>query len=271
MKKIFTYFLGFILSIFIFLLAILLIFSQTVFKKSFTLNALEKNNYYEKTYGDIRESFNNYIMQSGLDESILDNLYSIEKIKQDVNNVVNSIYENEQINTNTQDIKAELDSRIYKILEENNRKIESEEKKAIESFENTIVETYANGISFSKKTIEQVGSVFTKISSLIIKAEIIIAIAVVLILIIIYALNKRDAFKYFGISLLTSGILFLLIKFLVGNRVAYITILNTTFSEILRYLINTVINTCFIVGIIFIIIGILENIFINKNNSLKDK
>ena len=74
-KKIIIYIMNFFLVIFIFTLSSLLIFSNTILNKQYIKEILEKNNYYEKTYYNIQNDFENYILQSGLDKDILNNLY----------------------------------------------------------------------------------------------------------------------------------------------------------------------------------------------------
>ena len=194
-KKSVTYIISFVLSLCILLLATLLILSNTILDKHYVIGMLEKNHYYERTYEDIKDGFSNYIMQSGLEESILNDLYSKEKVVADVNMVIDSIYENKQFQIDTQIIRNKLDNRINTVLEQNNRVPDVEEREAIQIFVDAIVDTYENGIVYSSSAIERIGEVYNKGRTIIqeIKMMCIAVVAVLAIIIIILNYNIEEA------------------------------------------------------------------------------
>lgn len=262
-KKIILYILTFILSLGTFAMIALGIFSNTILNKKYVLDTLERNNYYERTYANIQEGINNYAMQSGLEQEIFENLYSREKITQDIYQVVDSIYENKEVKINAEEIKEELDSRIYRVLEEHQKMPEQKEKESIQNLENVISETYVSGIVYSSEIVAKISQPLQKVLQMMPKLFMINIAFVCILLIIIGIVSKKESFRYFGISFITSGILSILLQLFAGDRVHYILILNTSFSECVRSMINSMIQMFSIMGGIFIVIGIIGCTFFN--------
>jgi len=272
LKKLITYIISLLLSLCIFALIALPIFSNTICSKKYIVGVLEKNNYYEKIYEDIKDGFKNYIMQSGLEESILENLYSKEKVKQDINMVLDGIYENKSVHIETETISSKLDNRIDEVLEKNNRIPEAEEKEAIQTFKDAIIDTYVNGIAYSEENIEKIGEIYNKVFAMINKAQIMCAIIILVLVGIIAIINRnlKEFLKFNGIALLTSGLLSSSLKFLIGDRIHYILILNTIFSENIIYVIQEIMNAFLVVGLIAILIGIAMIVIGNWNGKNKE-
>lgn len=277
LKKIITYIISFFLSLCILLLTSLLIFSNTILSKNYMISMLEQNNYYERTYEDIKDGFKNYIMQSGLEESILDDLCSKEEVKNDINMVIDCLYENRGFQIDTQTMKNKLDNRINKVLKQNNRIPEAEEREAIQIFEDTIIDTYENGIVYSKSVIEKAGDLFEKGQKIMREITMMCGavVAVLFIIIIVVNCNIKKILKFGGIAVLTSGILCSLIKLFVGNIMYHILILNVTFSETIKMIFESIINHFWGVGMIYIIIGLLSIIIGNwkkqQNKEIKSE
>lgn len=270
-KKTIIFILNFFLIICVFLLLGLQIFSNTILNKQYVIGLLEKNNYYEKVYYNIEDGFKNYIMQSGLDESILNNLYDKEKVTQDVNMVINAIYDGASINVNTDILVRELDNRINNILEQNNRVPEKQEREEIKIFEDAIATTYADEITYSAESIKEISNIFTKIQELLpnIKIVLIGLIIVLLALIIAISASILKTMNAIGIMLLTVGVIDIAVKLLIKDRVHNILILNSAFSMNVIDLINSIIDSFFKLGIIAISIGavlIILSSFIKRKN-----
>ena len=75
---------------FIFVLVIALSFTfigvksvvfKTIFNKEYVLEQMETNNFYSETYKLVESGFENYIGQSGLDEEVIKNICTEDKIK----------------------------------------------------------------------------------------------------------------------------------------------------------------------------------------------
>lgn len=268
-KKIIIYIINLFLIVSIFAFATLLILSNTIMNKEFVIGVLEKNNYYEKTYYEIQDGFKNYIMQSGLEENIIENLYNMDKVQKDINVIIDSIYENKEININTEVIRNELDNKINEVLKQNNKKIDNSEKKSIQTFENVIIDVYKTGITYSEEAIKQICNAFEKLQSLFVIAQIILIVIILILMLTIILINKniKETAKTFAITMITVGCASITLKILLGVRVTNILILNKTFSESLVYMINSIMNTLFIMGIAMFIIGVIITII----NAIKEQ
>ncbi len=271
LKKVIIYIINFFLIICVLGLSSLLIFSNTVLNKQYVIKILEKNNYYEKTYYNIQDGFKNYIMQSGLEEDILQDLYDIEKVNKDINMVIDAIYENKDINIDTQELITKLDDRINSVLEDNNHRPDFQEKEEIKIFEDTIAQVYVDGITYFEDDIEQIANIYSKIQLVITKVELALSGLTLLLLgtIIIINRNVKETLNIVGITLLSIGSLNLILKILLGDRTHNILILNSAFSQTLIDLINSIVNVFFTVGIVTTILGI-GNIILSKLKK-KDK
>lgn len=256
-KKIISCIINLALIVLVFTLSSLQIVSSTILSKQYVIKTLEKSNYYEKTYNDIQEGFKNYIMQSGLEEKILEGLCDKETVTKDINMIIEKIYEGKSINLDTKNIENKLDNEINRVLNKNNKKIDNEEKEAIQTFKNAIINVYNTSIVYSNSYIEQITLIYQKINKVIKMAQIILIIAITIITIISVITLRKQSIKNIGISLLAAGILQIILKVLVGNKLYNILILNSTFTETLINLIKNIMDTFFLVGIITSLVGII--------------
>lgn len=274
-KKIVVYIIDFFLTIAILGLVCLFVFTGTVFNKEYMVGKLEENNYYKRTDNDIKDTFKNYIMQSGLEESILEGLYNDDKLNNDINSVVNAIYDDTELKIETDSIRDTLNTRIDVTLKENHRTPDKEEKESIKEFVDTIVEVYDDGVAYSEETIKKIGDVFSKVISLLQKAKIGVIVAVICLVIIILVVNRnlQDSVRAIGASVLSCGIIFVAIKLLIGKRLHYILIFNNTFSDTLINISEAVMNTVWIIGIVMAIIGIVAIVIgsFNYGNGIEEK
>lgn len=66
----------------------------TVLRPNYIINNLEKINYYDKVYNSINEEMQNYLIQSGLTNDVLTDIYTKEDIKNSLNNSIYTFYNN---------------------------------------------------------------------------------------------------------------------------------------------------------------------------------
>ena len=101
MKNIIRYILTIILTIAIIAFLLLKLAVSTVLSEQYILAKLDETDYYNKMFEYVKSSFENYIGQSGMDEEILENIVSKEKIEKDTKIILSNIYDgmNEEINT----------------------------------------------------------------------------------------------------------------------------------------------------------------------------
>lgn len=253
-RKIISYILAIILVTLMSATIILSIVNAVVFSKSNVKKQMQKVDYYTEINNIIKESANNYIMQSGFDESIMDNVIPKEKINNDIDKVINAIYEGEEVEISTDEIKTSLDKNVQQYIAQNNYKVDAQTQKDIEKFEDKIESIYANSITYSKSTIKKVVKYFKMTKRMTRVALIASSILLIIFAIITYKTNRAT----FGISLLATGIICVFIKCYSSINIAVNNILmvNKTFSNLMINIINQVIQYVFIGGIILAVLGI---------------
>ena len=60
------------------------------------LDKLEEIEFYEQISREVKIGFEDYIYQSGLPEDTINDLYTINDIRNDVNSIINNIYDQMQ-------------------------------------------------------------------------------------------------------------------------------------------------------------------------------
>lgn len=268
--KIFKYIISIILA-FLLMLSILLtvalqIVSTTILNKDYILGKLDEANYYNNVYEQIKDSLAGYIGPSGLDEEVLENIYTREQVKEDINLIINNIYENKNDKINTEDIKEKLQNNIEASV--GSGLLTKENRNSIEDFIDKIADEYVQNISHDPY-FEKVGTVINKVKDMIGKVEGIIIFVPIILAVVILLLNIKQissAIRFIAISILTSGVIGIVIKVFLETKIniSNILIINDSFSEVIKNVINSIlnnINTMSIIGIIgSIVIIVLTNI-----------
>lgn len=264
-RKVISYIFSILLVTLMFATIILSMVNVVIFRKSNVKNKMQKVDYYTEISNIIKDSANNYIMQSGFDESIMDSVISKEKINNDIDKVIDAIYEGKEIDISTEEIRASLDENVQKYIKQNNYKVDAQAQKDIAKFEDKIESIYANSITYSKNAIKEVVKYF-KIAKRITRLMlIIISILLIILAFITYKINRAS----FGISLVATGIICIFIKCYSSLNIAVNNILmvNKTFSNLMISLISQVVRYIFICGIILTILGIALIIFFERKSA----
>lgn len=266
-RKIISYILAIIVVILMLATIILSIVNVAIFSKSNVKKQMQKVDYYTEINNIIKESANNYIMQSGFDESIMENVISKEKISNDIDKVIDSIYEGEDVEISTDEIKVNLDKNVQQYISQNNYKVDAQTQKDITKFEDKIESIYANSITYSKSTIKKVVKYFKMAKRMTRVALIASSFLLIIFAIITYTTYRAS----FGISLLATGAICIFIKCYSSINIAVNNILmvNKTFSNLVINIVNQVIQYIFISGIILAILGIVLIIFFERKNANK--
>lgn len=261
-KKILNHLLMFLLAICFFLLILCLIFSKTIFSKNYMLKVLEDNNYYEKVFYNINDTLKGYTIQSGLDVSIIDSLYDEKKVVEDINILIDGIYENKEIKIDTLIIEKRLNNIINNKIELNHQILTKEDREAIKSFVTTVSDVYRDEIIFSKDVILEIQKNYSKLNDILLRIIYIFIIIIISFFIFIIFLNQniKEIIKKISISLLTTAILLVCVKIFLFDKFQHILIINSIFSKTLISLINNILNIIFKNGIIIGIVGLLGSI-----------
>lgn len=270
---------------FIFVLVIALSFTfigvksvvfKTIFNKEYVLEQMEKNNFYSETYKLVESGFENYIGQSGLDEEVIKNICTEDKIKNDINIILSNIYEGTNEKIDTSEISNNLNSNIDK---ENVRT--SSNSKAIDEFVEHICQSYKDTI-ISTSYENTINEKYNKITQKITKVQNILIIAIIISIIGVIALNVKDILKllfWVESAVLSSAVMQLAITTVIKSKVNIdgIKIFNDAFSNIVVTIIKDIlskINTIagkfiivyFILVVIYAIIILVQKKEENQNN-----
>lgn len=268
-RKIISYILSAIVVTLMSVTIILAMINNVIFSKSNVKKHMNKVDYYTEISNIIKDSANNYIMQSGFDESIMDSVIPKEKINNDIDKVIDAIYEGKEIDISTEEIRANLDENVQQYIQQNNYKVDAQTRKDIAKFEDKIESIYENSITYSKNAVKQVVSYFKMAKRITRLALITVSILLIILAFITYKINKAS----FGISLLATGLICIFIKCYSGLNIAVNNILmvNKTFSNLMINLINQVVQYIFISGIILTVLGIFFIIIFERKSRIMSK
>lgn len=256
------YILGFIFSLILVVLMTSIILKLTVFNKSYVYRVLEENNYYEIVSKEIRTKMGDYMMSSGLPDSILDDTFTVNDVKKDINLYINNYYKNTKTKLNVDDIEKKLSTNINKYL--NSRDISIESESVLNDFIKGITKIYKDEV-LHYNLLDAIRNRFNKICKII---NLILIISVILLVISILLL-KFVKFEYINSTFISSGLIILFIILYINSTidVSSIRIVTENFSNITNVLYEKVEFWLILSAILLIIVGFLE---ILRETSKKD-
>lgn len=274
LKNIVTIFLSFVLMIGILCSTVLFIANKYLDKK-YILNKFEEINLYGSVYEEVRDGFENYIYQSGLDINIIDKICSKEKVKSDIISVVDSMYSNQEVKIDSSQIRNNLDNAIDEYVKDQGRKLSKQEKENIEKFEDLIENSYKEKIGIYQKGSNKISGQLPQILSLIKKIEIYSIVGTSLILIILVIINSKKitvAGSFCGVSIFSSGMIMIISNYIIKSKISIdnLVLFTKSLSATIINILNSVLNNIKFIGIGYVICGILIILFMNFL-SLKDK
>lgn len=245
-----------ILTVCIIAIGTIQIVSSTILDKNYIIGKLEETNFYEEVYNLVESNFENYIYQSGLEETALDNICSKEKVKQDINIMLSNIYEGTNEKIDTSEIKDNLNKNIDSLNVRNRQN-----STAIEQFVNHICEEYESTLIHTEYE-SKINSVYGKITNMLdkVRTATIIAITVDIILLVIINIKQISKFvQAIGVALLSSSLFEIIAYNIIVTKVdvAGIKIFNDAFSKTIVTIIQEILNKVQTLGIISLIVAIV--------------
>lgn len=245
-----------ILTISLICIGTITIISSTILDQSYITQKLEETNFYGETYELAKSNFENYIYQSGLDEEVLENICTQEKVKQDVNIILSNIYEGTEKEIDTTEIANNLNQNIDKLGIKN-----SKNQNAIEEFVKHICEEYKDTIIHTKYE-SKINNEFSKVAKLLDKIYGIAFIGLVVSIILIIIINIKKVSKNIqniGTALLATSIFQLISCNIIVKKVNIegIKIFNDTFSKAIVAIIKEVIAKMKSLSVGILVIGII--------------
>ena len=225
--------------------------------KDYVEQKLEETDFYSGLYKLVESNFEKYIYQSGLDEDVLKDICSQDKVKSDINIMLANIYEGTNKKIDTTEISQNLNANIDKLNIKN-----TQNSSAINEFVNHICQEYTDTLVHSKYEYE-INRIY-KISL------VVLAIDGIVILIINKKKISKD-FQHWGIALMATSAFEIISCQIISLKVNIkgIKIFNDIFSNSLVTIIQDVLNkinslalgTCMIA---IILLGIYVSIKVNK-------
>ena len=257
-----------ILTVAIIGLGLVAIAFSTVLNKDYVVQKLEETDFYSGTYKLVESNFENYIYQSGLEEDVLKEICSQDKVKKDINIMLNNIYNGANQSIETTEISEKLNANIDKLGIKN-----KQNESAISEFVNHICQEYTDTLVHSKYETE-INKMYNKINTMLNKVYNTLLIVFVVDLILIIIINRKKISKdiqTLGIALMSASIFQIVACQIITSNVDVknIKIFNDVFSNSLVTIIQDVLNkinslalgTCIFA---IIILGIYVSIKVNK-------
>ena len=256
-KTITSYLFLFIESILLFVLTCLIIAKCTIFNTNYVKNKLDKNNYYQELYSEILTEMSYYTNQSGFEDSILDNTFTLGEVKYETNKFIENTYKGKALSIDTTKLKERLKNNIDDFIAKSSFKLV--EDKEIDSFINTMSDVYQDEIKLMGYA-EKGSRLLTKVTSLGNKLIIVLSVAIILLILINSKIFKR---KDFSILLYTSSFILLFTYYYINNNIDIknIFVYSSLVSKIAKNVINNILNSFIIIAIIYIILGIILGLF----------
>ncbi len=266
-KTLAGYLIGCVLAILLVCYVLLSVIRTTIFNETYVRKMFDENNYYKLIYNKILDNMEIYLEKFDVPKDILDNIYTENEVKNDIDNMIGSIFENEKFKYDEQIIENRIKGNINKYIDEYNVKLNN-----IEKFVNEIVSIYKKGINVFNvienfiDIFQKVGGLLGIITTLLLVMSVILFISIILIKV-----------KCIGFTSLLTGIMLYILKFGLF-KVININKLNIITNELTKVVkdilekINSLLTTYTIVflilGIIFVLIEIL---IIIRNRETKKK
>ena len=235
-KNIISYILSFIMVALIIAIVAVSFLQNKVLNEDYWKMQMEQNNYYEKLEVTINDGFENYIMQSGMDSSVFEGIYDLDKVDNKV--LVNKTTENQ-----------------------------------IQNFENAIVSTYSNSISYSSSVIKSISKIAGRVRNIMPKVLVLVVALLVIDAIAIIVLNiknMRNIFRLAAIISFTIAGLSLvgiaLEKHFLG--IQSLTVLNENISIIVQIFVKEIYRILYVATSCGTIIGIISSCVCANNKQI---
>lgn len=272
-KNIISYILSFIMVALIIAIVAVSFLQNKVLNEDYWKMQMEQNNYYEKLEDTVNDGFENYIMQSGMDSSVFEGIYDLDKVKEDTNSIVHAILNNEKFKIDTSTIREKLDNNIRKYIKDNKVLVNKTTENQIQNFENAIINSYLNSVSYSNSIVKTVSSITGKVKDVIPKVFIMVVILLIVnivALIILNIKNIRNVLKFIAIiSFTIAGLNILgiiLEKHFLG--IQSLTVLNENISVIVQIFVKEIYRVLYTSTASGTVLGLLFSILCSNGSKI---
>lgn len=274
-KSVFRYIFAIVLAISLIIFFLVNILSSTILDKKYVSNKLDETGYYDKVYGYAISNFENYIIQSGLDKSVLDGIITREDVVNDTQKILNNIYSNIEETINAESLKTKLHANIETATQ--GMIVTEEQKVSLNSFVDEVAKEYLNTIAHFdyEKEIFNACHKFSFILDVTNKLVLIFAAVSIFGLMVTCGKKIYKIFASIGFSIFVTGLFFIIMNIFVNAKVNIqtITILNDALSFVIRDILGAIFGQIvgkgllmFFGGVALIFVSNLVHNFIKYND-----
>ena len=223
----------------------------TISKPNNIIKNMQKTNYYQELYNDIKTEMSYYTNQSGFEDDILDDTFTVDEIKEETNAYIKNIYYGKETKVDTSNFENKLNKKIDAYIESENFTITN--RNEIDNFVKEMAKIYVSKI--------KINDYLTKIHSLIKKANrvlnilIIVLIPVLILLLLVNRIilkNKQNQVVLYTNSFLLIGIYAYIHK---NIDIKHIFIYNKLLSKLLGYIINNFLTNLIYIAILCFVLA----------------
>ena len=249
------YILGFVASVLLSLLVILLVYKFTIGNKEYIINLLEKDNYFEKINDEINEEMGLYILSSGFTDEIYKNTYAKEDVTKDIKLFIDNAYDGKITTIDKSDILTKINANIDEFFKNNN--LLTVNKTELVGFINGLGNVYSDEITLYQFT-DNIISKIPKIDRIVNIMIIIISISLIILCFIFYKIR----YCYSSATIIASGLILLFIRLFIFENIDIedLLVITEKFSFELRHILSILQNISLILGVCLIIIGLIIGI-----------
>ena len=246
-------------SILLTLLTVLLILKFTVLNEKNVIKKLEKSNYYENVYNEIKDNMSYVTAKSGYSKKIVSDIFTQEDVKKDINNFVKSMYKGEHLQINVELLKENLNRNLEENIEEKNI-VKTENEKS--NYISKMTSIYKNEIRLMNQ-MDNFSKSLSKFNNLTNIVIVLFALDLAVIIIINKKILKKEEYS---VLFNTSALTMLGINlFMITIKLNEIFIYNNNITEIVKQLIKQPLRTSIVISIIYIIIGLIIYKYIDSD------
>ncbi len=269
-KKIISLLLGFILTINIIIILLITILNNTILKEDYITSTLDNQKYYQKTRTATISNLEGYIMSTGLDKEVLSNIITEDIVKEHIQGLIHSVYQNKDYQIDTSFLNDGIDQSIQAKIQETGQKLTKEDNQNIAILKTTLTSAYIDSVDYLQSHLKTVKDYYQKASKILNTATPILygTLALLCLIIILIWRKPKPIINYLITPLLSSGILFIILDVILHNRFNKVLIFTREFTDVLLDILHNICNLLFTYGLIISIISIVI-LLISPKESLK--
>jgi len=238
----------------------LFILKSTVLSKNYVINLIKNNEYYQVIYDNIKDEMLYYIPQSGFSNDIIDDTFTLDEVTKDVNNVIKNVYSGKKSQIDSSIFEERLNTKIDNYVVDNNFVITNKDE--LFKFTDEMAKIYVNKITISGYA-NKIASYVIKIIKII---NVIFIISILLLIAILLFNLKFFKFRQMGSVLFNNTLLLIILNIWIKNVIPInnIFIYNDIISMIIKDIVLGILSYMIILGIIYLILGIILVLITNR-------